>query len=99
MSCYSQSPEIFNGKYYNSHNQFLSAWLVSGLAGVGSLIAMLVFNCRLAIRNKDFVHIAGLVVLFTTLFTENILERQNGVIVFSFFVNFFAFSRMSEKGQ
>lgn len=99
MSCYSQSPEIFNGKYYNSHNQFLSAWLVSGLAGVGSLIAMLVFNFRMAIQNKDFVHIAGLVVLFTTLFTENILERQNGVILFSFFVNFFAFSRMSEKGQ
>lgn len=91
MNCYAGLPEVFNGKYFNSHNQFLSAWLIAGIAGVLSLLAMMIYNFKLALRNKDFVHIAGLVLLFTTLLTENILERQNGVILFSFFINFFAF--------
>ena len=91
MNCYAGLPEVFNGKYFNTHNQFLSAWLISGIAGVLSLLAMVIYNFKIAIKHKDFVHIAGLVLFFTTLLTENILERQNGVILFSFFINFFAF--------
>lgn len=95
-SYYETRPEIFNGKYYNSHNQFLSAWLAAGLLGIGSLIAMMVYNIKLAIKSDDFVYKAIVFMFLFTLLTENILERQSGVLLFSFFINFFAFKTLVE---
>ena len=96
-ACYLSNDEIFSGKYYNTHNQFLSAWLSAGIFGIISLISMAVYNLKNAIKNADFIHIALLSILFVTMMTENILERQNGVLLVAFIINFFAFRSIPIK--
>ena len=94
IAYYKAKPEIFDGQYYNSHNQFLSSWLTAGLLGITSFIAMLVYNLKLAIKSCDFVYGAIVLMFLFVCLTENILERQSGVLLFSFLINFFAFKTL-----
>lgn len=96
ISYYKTRPEIFESEYYNSHNQFLSAWLSAGILGFASFIAMLVYNLRLAIKSCDFVYKAIVLMFLFVCLTENILERQSGALLFSFFINFFAFKTLAK---
>lgn len=89
--CYLENNNIFKGEYYNSHNQYLSSWLASGFFGIFSLILLLFFNLKNAMVNKNFVSSSIIILFIIVMFTENVLERQDGVMLFSFFINFFAF--------
>ncbi|WP_353777090.1 O-antigen ligase family protein [Winogradskyella sp. 3972H.M.0a.05] len=89
--CYFTNSNITIKEYYNSHNQFLSAWLAAGVIGVASLLGMVLYNLKLAIKSSSFVHISVIILFFVSMLTENILERQNGVLLFSFIINLFAF--------
>ena len=89
--CYLDNYNIFKGQYYNSHNQYLSAWLSSGILGIGSLVAMLYYNLLIAVKNHNFINGAIIFLFIVIMFTENILDRQDGVMLFSFFINFYAF--------
>lgn len=95
--CYSENYNIFKGQYYNSHNQYLSAWLSSGILGAASLVTMLYYNLLIAIKNKNFINGAIIFLFIVLMFTENILERQDGVMLFSFFINFFAFQYQKKR--
>lgn len=77
-------------KNYNTHNQYLSSWLIGGLFSFLALFFLLGRNFFLSIKNKN--HLLFLVVTFymIVMFTENILEREDGVIFFSLFLNYFA---------
>jgi len=83
--------------YYNSHNQFLSAWLSAGLFGIGSLLYMFIYNANKALKSKEIVYISIMSLFFILAIFENILERQDGIILFSFFINFFAFKDIQAK--
>ncbi|WP_298901095.1 O-antigen ligase family protein [uncultured Psychroserpens sp.] len=96
-SCYEEKATIFNGLYFNSHNQFLSVWLASGVFGLIALIYTLFFNFKRAIQRTNFIYFSVLILFLVTLLTENILERQNGVLLFSFFINLFAFTSLKEN--
>lgn len=99
ISCYDENYNMFKGKFFNAHNQYLSGWLSAGILGILSLLSLAIFNFKLAIKKQDFVHIAILALFFTTLLTENVLERQNGVMLFSFFLNFFAFKNLQSESE
>ena len=77
-------------KNYNAHNQYLSSWLIGGLFSFLALFFLLGRNFFLSIKYKN--HLLFLVVTFymIVMFTENILEREDGVIFFSLFLNYFA---------
>ncbi|MDB9874217.1 O-antigen ligase family protein [Flavobacteriaceae bacterium] len=95
--CFSENNNIFKGKYYNSHNQYLSSWLASGIFGLISLLAMLFYNLKNALINKNLVGSTIIILFISVMFTENILERQDGVLLFSFFINFFAFTSVNKN--
>ncbi len=75
---------------YNSHNQYISFMLMGGIAMFLVFILIITYNVShlLVKRNKFLI----LITIFYCLvmFSENILERENGVIFFSFFFNFFS---------
>jgi O-antigen ligase len=77
-------------KNYNAHNQYLSSWLIGGLFSFLALVFLLGRNFFLSVKHKN--HLLFLVVTFymIVMFTENILEREDGVIFFSLFLNYFA---------
>ena len=88
-----------NSTYFNSHNQFLGAWLSSGVMGLFSLLAVFVIGFKKAIKTKDFVYFSILFLFFSMALIENYIERQNGVLLFSFFINFFAFESRNNHNK
>ena len=97
--CYRSFPEIFNGKYYNSHNQYIGIWLSSGLLGFIGLIAMLVHSFLISIKFKNLESFAILLLFSFMMFIENILERQDGVLIFALFINLFSFTNQTKKSE
>lgn len=90
QECYdTQYPEL--GKYYNTHNQYFSILLGTGLIGLFSFMLFFVylFSCALKNRNK-FLLVLILFYLYIFNF-ENILERKYGVLLMLFFL-FFVFN-------
>lgn len=82
--------ENFNGVgNYNTHNQYLGIWLGTGILGLLAFLYMLVYNFKLAIKNNDLLFLSILMFFSINLLTENLLERQSGVILFAFLINFF----------
>jgi len=77
-------------KNYNAHNQYLSSWLIGGLISFLTLVFLLGRNFVLSIKNKNDLLFLVLTFYMIVMFTENILEREDGVIFFSFFLNYFA---------
>jgi O-antigen ligase len=85
--CYDQiSPEVYHGKNYNTHNQFLDYWI--GLGVLGPLALMLVFAYFIitGYRNKNHLAVSLAILFLIAMLTENLLTRQNGVVVFCFFL-------------
>ena len=83
------SPILYEGKY-NSHNQYISFTLSMGLIGLLTFLCFLCYNLTLAIRYDNQVLILLLIFYGLTMSFENILEREDGVIYFSFFIGYFA---------
>ena len=67
--------------YFNSHNQYLSTFLVTGYLG---LLTFLLLLRAVFLQVKSYFTPSLLIFfLIYIMFFENILERQNGVIVFT----------------
>ncbi len=97
--CY-ESTSIFLLKgNYNTHNQFLSFLLGTGWIGlVCFLIAMgvILYN---GIRFRSDLLVAFWILFCVEMMTENILERQTGVILFSFIMVFFTFTDITRVNK
>ena len=88
--CYKSIDDgIFNAFDYNSHNQYFGVLLSTGVFGLLALVVLLYSNLFLAKNNKDWLFLAILVLFSACFLTENILERQSGVILFSFLISLF----------
>lgn len=94
---YKKKNQILYKEQYNSHNQYISFILSIGLIGLISFIIMLGYNFNYAIKFENQVLIILLVFYCFMMLFENILERQAGVIMFSFFINYFSFN--NKKGK
>lgn len=70
---------------YNAHNQYLQILVETGLLGFSLFIAFLVGCLRLAIRTKNYLYLAFLLLWMVNIATESMLETQSGVVFFSFF--------------
>ena len=89
--CYEEKNPILLEKNYNSHNQFFSIYLSTGIIGFVAFIYFFVFVIKVA--NKKDTQILFLLVLYFcfNMFTENILEREDGVILVSFLLSLYLF--------
>jgi len=95
--CYATLPEVFGNRYFNSHNQYMGVWLAAGILGVISLLTMILYNFFIAIKNRDIVFGAVIVLFFCIMFIESILERQDGVLLFALFINMLSFKNLKEN--
>ncbi len=97
--CYKQlSTTLYIGNY-NSHNQYLGVLLYSGLFGLIIFLFSLGFNFRLFFLQNDYFSLSIILLFMLTMFFENILDRQNGVILYSFFINYLAFINISKNNE
>ncbi|MGZ3776206.1 MAG: O-antigen ligase family protein [Mucilaginibacter sp.] len=97
--------KYFAKKYYtsylhrlNAHNEYMSFMIKSGIWGLAVYILTLVYGFRIAIRKKDIVFFAFMMLLAVVSLSENILDVDKGVMFYSFFFPFFVFiSEQKEK--
>lgn len=74
---------------YNAHNQYFSLFLIGGVLLFLVFVFTIGINMVYAIRYNNQLLILLLVFYAIVMFTENILEREAGLIFFSFFLSFF----------
>lgn len=82
---------------FNAHNQYLSIFLNCGLLGLLTVFYFLFYNFKILLYEKNYFYISVFLFFITIFFIENILERQSGVILFSFFINFFSFINLKKS--
>lgn len=75
---------------YNAHNQYFSLLLIGGVISLIIFLWITGMNLVYAIRFNNQLLILLLVFYAIVMFTENILEREAGIIFFAFFLNFFS---------
>ena len=79
--------EIAYVQKYNAHNQFLEIMLDNGLVGLILFLTTILYQLRLIIKRKQMYFLAVYWSILVFLFTESLLERQNGVIIWSLFIS------------
>jgi O-antigen ligase len=97
--CYKAENQNLLLKNYNSHNQFLSILLSTGI--VGLLIFLFYFYYIFKFSNNSRNQLLFFILLYfgLNMLSENILEREDGVIFFSFFINLLLFNSESETKE
>jgi len=95
--CYANKSDVLLFNSYNTHNQYLDAAVKAGMLGL-FVFSLFLFTILInAIRNKDQL-LTFIIVFYSILFfTENILSRQSGVILFFFLICFFNKLRVNSK--
>ena len=97
IKCYSHVSNYLVDREFNSHNQYLSILLGCGIFGLSTIFFLLYFNFRVFTLEKQYFFLSVLLFYSIIMFVENILERQSGVILFSFFINLFSFFSYKKK--
>ena len=91
--------ELLASRKYNVHNQYFSFLLIGGILILIVFLLTLGFNLIYAIRFDNQILILLLLFYGIVMFTENILEREQGIIFFSFFLNFFTLKSLFKREE
>jgi O-antigen ligase len=83
----------FKNRQYNTHNQYLNAWISYGVFG----LLFLFFYLGYSFYKGDLLQKSFILLFSIALLTESLFEREIGVMVFSFFNNFFFVQKYSEQ--
>lgn len=91
-ACYKKfDTSAFNGKNYNTHNQYIDYLLSFGLLGLLFIVLVFYRYLQIAMKNKDKLYLNFLVFFYIVFLTENILVRNTGIVLFSTFNCLFAY--------
>ena len=80
----------FAKKSYNPHNQFFQTTLEIGVLGLLTLIIGLSFSVYYAIKSSFWPFLFLVINLIFNSFFESMLQRQSGVVFYSFFICLFS---------
>lgn len=79
-------------KKYNSHNQYLNAWMTYGVFG----LFLLLFYLGYSFYGTNTLHKSFLILIGIAFLTENLLEREVGVVLLAYFNTLFV---LLKKGK
>lgn len=89
--CYVEKGIDLSIKTYNCHNQYFSILLTTGIIGLIIYFLGLYNVIYELIKNQNYLAISILIYFLLNFLTENIIERENGMILYSFFLSYFVF--------
>ncbi len=89
LKVYKKNSLILYENEYNTHNQYLSFLLSVGLFGLLIISITFYYLLRKGFRLSNFLFLGIFLFYLIEMFSENILERENGVIFYSFFICLF----------
>jgi len=76
---------IIAEKNLNYHNQYIQTMAAIGLPGLLLLLGSIISGFVYGIRKRDYLCLSFFTIIVISFFTESMLERQAGVIFYSFF--------------
>jgi O-antigen ligase len=76
---------LLSEKKYNYHNEYLQHWAAHGLIGLLMLLGLMLVPLIYFGRKLNALQLSFLVLTAIAWLTESMLERQAGVLFFSFF--------------
>ena len=74
---------------YNAHNQYLEQLLFYGVLGLMLLIVLLFYTFYVLYTKDQPLYLLIFISFFVYMFSESILERHSGLILFSFLISIF----------
>ena len=80
----------------NAHNQYLSFLLKGGLMALFAYLLTLYWAFRRALRSRDLLFVAFLLLLAITGVSENLLDVNKGIFFYAFFLSFFALRKQKD---
>lgn len=83
----------FSNTRFNAHNQLLETALAIGSCGIIVFLTLLVRMVRQGIKQNNTMLLAFICIFVLSSITESILERQNGIVFYSFFSMFLYFKK------
>lgn len=89
--CYAEKGIDLSIKTYNCHNQYFSILLTTGIVGLMIYFLGLYNVIYELIKNQNYLAMSILIYFLLNFLTENIIERENGMILYSFFLSYFVF--------
>ena len=87
---YKPLSDMLYAKRYNSHDQYLGIILMVGGLGLIVFLGYLSYHFVLGIRYGNHILIFTILIYGMFMLFENMLEREDGVIFFAFFVGFYS---------
>jgi O-antigen ligase len=82
----------FDKGIFNSHSQLLFYWVSYGFVGLLVFLGVYFLFVRKALSRKQHLYLSFLIFLALCSLSENILNRNTGIMIFSIFNSFFYFS-------
>ena len=73
----------------NTHNQYLSLWLKTGVIGLLVFLFTLLYGIKKAVRNRDSLFFFFMLLISIVAFSENLLDVNKGIFFYAFFFSFF----------
>lgn len=89
--CYIEKKIDLSKKTYNCHNQFFSILLTVGFIGLFIYIISLFNIFKNFYEDRNFLAISIFTFFILNFLTENVIERENGMILYSFLMSLFIF--------
>ena len=73
---------------FNTHNQFLDVWLATGIFGLILFISALFIVIKKTMQHNEHLLTALWLILILSMLTENILNRNQGVMIVGILIGF-----------
>ncbi|MDB5016570.1 MAG: hypothetical protein JWQ84_1402, partial [Mucilaginibacter sp.] len=83
----------------NTHSQYLSFLIKSGIIGLLIYIITLAFGFNYAYREKDLLFFTFIALIAIVSFSENLLDVDKGIFYYAFFFSFFVFSQKQPENS
>lgn len=89
IEAYNNEANLLYEERLNSHNQYVGIALMIGLLGLFVFLLVIGYNLIAGFRYDNKAFILLTTIFCTAMFYENILERESGVLFYSFLLGYF----------
>lgn len=80
---------------FNAHNQFYQVFIALGIIGFLVLIVCLFYPMFRAFKSKEYLYVFFLIIIVVNFLSESMLDRQAGVLFYSFFNSILCFGYLN----
>jgi O-antigen ligase len=88
---------VLSKENYNAHNQYLQIGLATGVIGILLYLFSVAYLFRNFMKRKNAEAIVFLLFFIFVFLFESVLERQNGIIIYSFITSMFIYTSEFDK--